>query len=219
LDLAKDADPRELTIEIERGKKVFGKIVDENQALVDRAVMITRLKISAAHLTWRGFGDELEGGKFELSNLAPGVEYKCSFLDPRRKLGATVLLLADAPEPVVILKPCGTAKVRCVTSKGEPRDAIHPSLQIVATPGAMRYSDATQAGELAADEDFVANFDRVNYGNGPVTDTEGRVELPALIPGATYRFLGNIKGKLTYKDFTVEAGQTIDLGEIVLDRE
>ena len=219
LELATGADPQELTVEIERGEKVVGKLVDENQALVDRAVMITRLKISAAHLTWRGFGDELEGGKFELTNLASGVEYKCSFLDPRRKLGATVLLRTDAPEPVIILKPCGTAKVRCVTSKGEPRDAIRPSLKIVATPGAMRYSDATQAGELAADEDFVANFDRVNYWNGPVTDAEGRAELPALIPGATYRFLGNIKGKLTYKDFTVEAGQTIDLGEIVLDRK
>ena len=146
LKLATDTDPQERTVEIERGKKVVGKLVDENQALVDRADIITQPKISVFHLIWRGFGDELEGGKFELTNLAPGVEYQCSFLDPRRKLGATVLLRSSDPEPVVVLKPCGTAKVRCFTSKGEPRDAIHPSLLIVATTGAMRYSDATQAG-------------------------------------------------------------------------
>lgn len=219
LDLASGADPQELTIEIERGQKVAGKLVDENREPIDRAVMITRLKISALHLTWRGFGDELEGGQFELSNLAPGIEYNCSFLDPRRKLGATVVLRSDTPEPIVVLKKCGTAKVRCVTSDGEARDGIHPSLQIVATPGVMRYSDETQAGELAADEDFVANFDRVNYWNGPITDSDGRVELPALIPGATYRLLGSTKGKPTHKDFTVEPGHTIDLGEIILDRE
>jgi len=219
LELATGADPQELTVEIERGEKVVGKLVDENQALVDRAVMITRLKISALHSTWRGFGDELEGGKFELTNLAPGVEYKCSFLDPRRKLGATVLLRSSDPEPIVILKPCGTAKVRFVTSTGEPREGAHSLLKIVVTPGVMRYSEETNAGALAADEDHVANHDYVNYRNGPKTDADGRMELIALIPGATYRILGNIKRKLTHKDFTVEAGQTIDLGEIILDRE
>jgi len=83
----------------------------------------------------------------------------------------------------------------------------------------MRYSNETHAGVLAADEDHVANHDYVNYRNGPKTDADGRMELIALIPGATYRILGNIKRKLTHKDFTVEAGQTIDLGEIILDKE
>ena len=63
------------------------------------------------------------------------------------------------------------------------------------------------------------NHDFVNYRNGPKTDADGRMELPALIPGATYRIRSIIKGKTTHMDFTVEAGQTIDLGEIILDRE
>ena len=58
----------------------------------------------------------------------------------------------------------------------------------------------------------------MNYWNGPVSDVDGRMELPALIPGATYRILGNTKGKQTYKDFTVEVGQALDLGDIILDR-
>ena len=219
LDLPSSPDPQELTIEIERGKKVVGKLVDENRSPIERALLITRLKISALHSTWQGFKYEVEGGQFELSNLAPGVEYNCSFLDPQRKLGATVSLRSDTPEPIVVLKKCGSAKMRFVTSKGEPREGAHSLLNIVITPGVARFSEETRSGALSADEDFVANYDRVNYENGPKTDADGRMELPALIPGATYRITGKIKGKSTHKDFSVEPGETIDLGEIILDRE
>jgi hypothetical protein len=42
--------------------------------------------------------------------------------------------------------------------------------------------------ELTADEDFIANFDRVNHGRSTGTNSDGELLMPALIPGATYRF-------------------------------
>ena len=78
-------------------------------------------------------------------------------------LGATVLLRSDAPEPIVVLKKCGSAKLRFVTSNGEPREGAHAMHKIVVTPGVMQYSEDVVAGALAADEDFVANHDFVNY--------------------------------------------------------
>jgi hypothetical protein len=70
---------------------------------------------------------------------------------------------------------------------------------------------------LAADADFLANVDRLNHGNYPKSDAEGRFELPALIPGATYRLVGYRDGEFSVaRDFVGEAAKTIDLGDIVV---
>ena len=55
------------------------------------------------------------------------------------------------------------------------------------------------------------------YGDGPVTDDQGRCTFPALIPGATYRLL--LPGKssdLVTRDFTANPGETVQLEEIVV---
>ena len=74
-----------------------------------------------------------------------------------------------------------------------------------------------QKGELAADSDFISNVDRKNHWPGPETDADGRVTFEVLIPGATYRIFGTENGHLVVKkDFSVEAGRTLDLGEFVI---
>jgi hypothetical protein len=89
---------------------------------------------------------------------------------------------------------------------------------MVVTPGPHELDrDAADRGELAADSDFVANIDRTNYRPAHATDRDGRLVYPALIPGATYRFIRYDDGKPSIvKEFSVEPGQEMDLGEIVL---
>jgi hypothetical protein len=89
---------------------------------------------------------------------------------------------------------------------------------MVVTPGRPPYDfEAAKRGELAADSDFVVNIDRANYRNASVTDAEGRITLPALIPGATYRIERIEKGNsVVDKEFTVEGSAAIDLGEITV---
>jgi hypothetical protein len=59
---------------------------------------------------------------------------------------------------------------------------------------------------------------------GLVTDAEGRISLPALIPGALYRIVdfstGNDpdKGVQVRKDFTVKPAETVDLGDILIEK-
>ena len=73
---------------------------------------------------------------------------------------------------------------------------------------------------------ILPNVDPKHYQrpNGPVTDAEGRITLPDLIPGALYRIsdwsTGNDpdKGVQVRKDFTVKPGETLDLGDILIEK-
>jgi protocatechuate 3,4-dioxygenase beta subunit len=211
-------DPLEAKIELQPAKKVAGQIIDERGAPVDEALMITRLHITPQSPFWRGFPVEVLGGKFELGGLAPGQQYPTHFLDPKRRLGATVVLKAGDEEPTIVLKPCGQATARFVNPQGQPHDRFGPMLEMIVSPGGHKYDfDAVKRGELAADSDYVSNIDRVNHWPGPQTDEQGRVTFPALIPGATYR-LGRLDGGnwSVAKEFSVGPGESLDLGDIVI---
>ena len=56
--------------------------------------------------------------------------------------------------------------------------------------------------------------------DGPVSDAEGRIAFPALIPGATYRVIDRPRGgpPTFRKDFTVKPGETVDLGDILIEK-
>jgi beta-lactamase regulating signal transducer with metallopeptidase domain/protocatechuate 3,4-dioxygenase beta subunit len=212
-------EPLELRIAIERGERIHGRIVDEQGSSVNEVLVITGLSIRPFWLTWHGDTEPTERDEFELSGMESGVEYPTLFLEPKRRLGAVVKLKSTDTEPTIVLHPCVDAKARFLDTDGAPKAAIRPNFHLVVKPGGFRYNNLAQRmGELAADENFVANIDRVNYNDGPKTDDDGRVVFPALIPGATYRLLGARKGNLTMeRDFVVPAGETLDLGDITYD--
>jgi hypothetical protein len=88
-----------------------------------------------------------------------------------------------------------------------------PTLQLVVSPGPS-FDAALRRGTLAAEVVTV----NISIG-GPKempqgTDKQGQVTLRGLIPGATYRLLGPKREPV--KDFTVEAGKTLDLADVVM---
>jgi hypothetical protein len=144
------------------------------------------------------------------------------FLDAKNKLGATVELSGkEAGKPVTVrLAPCGSAALRVVGPDGKPVARHHPWLEIVVTPGPSQYArKASEKSKLAADADTVANVDRRNHWPGRVTDVQGRVTFPALIPGATYRIvdLGDMH-HVVKEEFTAEAGKTLKLPDMTLKK-
>jgi hypothetical protein len=118
-----------------------------------------------------------------------------------------------------MLEPCGAAVAKMVDKAGQPvTNDAYLNLFFVVRSGADRFdAEAVRTGGTLADADLVANIDREHYGQGIRPDPEGRVRLPALIPGAMYRLSTRVDGKPIVRDFSVKSGETVDLGEILVD--
>ena len=67
-------------------------------------------------------------------------------------------------------------------------------------------------------------MDLRHYQNFPRADSDGRVTLPNLVPGALYRIFDPSttdvpdKGVQARKDFTVKSGEELDLGDILIEK-
>jgi RNA polymerase sigma factor (sigma-70 family) len=219
LDLPAGGATHEVAVKLRRGVTVKGRLVGPDGKPVAEALMISRLKVLALSTTWRGFADVVRDGRFEVHGLDPAKTYPVHFLDAKNKLGATADLSGkQAGEEVTVrLASCGSAAVRLVDAQGKPVARQYPWLEMVVTPGSDRHDfKAHEAGQLAADADFVANIDRLNHWNRPATDAQGRVNFPALIPGATYRLVEPADmGDSIKKEFTAESGKTVELPDVV----
>ena len=187
---------------------------------VDRALMLSRLCVGTDATGFRCFPVDVVGGQFELHGLDSHERASVFFLDPKNQYGAVVEISGQSAgnEPLLIqLQPCGQATARFVNQNGRPLLKFQPPLHIVVTPGPGPWNYERWSKGLAADEDFVANFDRENYGPGPQTNRRGRCTFPALIPGATYRLPKLLdSGERNELDFIVQAGQTLQLPDITL---
>lgn len=230
-DVKAGQDPVASDITLNPGATLTGTVVGPERQTVDRAEIITTLSISPFHTFWRGdFTLPVRDGRFELHGLPPDRAVQCSFLDAKNGWGTTLKLSAAMtdPPPMVMLRPCGTAIARLVDPQGRPAARAALNLHIIGTEGlGKRFDDRPQTeaerSRWVADEEVYANVDRVNYWRSPRSDPQGRLVLPRLIPGATYRIyeyrpdLG--KDAFHWRDFTVEPGRTTDLGDVRVKTE
>jgi beta-lactamase regulating signal transducer with metallopeptidase domain len=216
--------PIELSIKLKRVTAVSGRLLTPDGQPAEGALMISRLQINPISPSWRGSWVEIvRGGGFAISGCSPGVEYPVYFLDQEHQTGATARVENNSanPEPLTVrLAPCGSAKAHFVDSDGKPIEGLEPSLHLVVTPGASTFDLSPEArGQLAADEDFAANIDRKNQTPFPKSGPDGVATFRVLIPGATYELAGARNRQLTVlKQFSAEAGKTLDLGDVVADR-
>jgi RNA polymerase sigma factor (sigma-70 family) len=176
---------------------------------------------------WRANGRstepvELRDGTFTIPALSPKATYPLHFLDARRNLGAVAELQGKQAggEPVTVrLSPCGSARARFLDPGGKPLADYRPLVWLLLPPGPhpvpkrlpgrvellRQRTDALIEGRVVPEPEMKI----------PATDAAGRVTLPGLIPGATYRLLLD-GGKA--RDFTVRPGEMLDLGELTAAR-
>jgi hypothetical protein len=220
--------PRTLTAALRPGQTVRGRVVGPEGQPVEKAAIITTLHFNYFHLNWRGdITLDARDGRFELRGLDPEKAARVSFLDADHQWGAAVELSGrQAGQEVTIqLQPCGQAKARFVGLDGKPLAKYFPHFEILGTPGPHEHDLRPESKPmLAADAAYIVNLDRKHYWNSRFTDAEGRITLPNLIPGASYRISDSStvnvpdKGVQVRRDFTVKLGETLDLGEILIEK-
>lgn len=218
IEPAAEQESLDLAIELTPGATVDGTIVDDQGAPVATSIVVSELMVSPYSLTWNAQSEPQPGNKFELVGLTEGREYKVHVLEPKRRLGATRMLSSVQPSVTIALEACGEATARFVDAEGQPMKSYRPHIELAMNDGVTTYDyEAQRQGKLAADSEYVANIDQTNYWPGPITDDNGHVTFSALIPGAKYWLIEIADGKSrVIKEFTVEAAQKLDLGEVVV---
>ncbi len=234
-DLKPGSDGREVDVTLRRGTTVKGRVLGPDGQPVREAWMLSRVLLQPQPWPWRRFSGQFHGdvrnGHCELHGLVEGAEVPVFFYDPRNQLGATATFSVEAAKdgPITVrLRPCGLAKARLVDPKGKPiagyRDPFLVSM--VVTPGPDRLSDAeADKARLAWEGDYLSRIDPEHY-DDLVTDAQGRITFPALIPGATYRIYDDsadenddpIPPARLRKEFVARSGETIELGDILIDK-
>jgi RNA polymerase sigma factor (sigma-70 family) len=232
LDLTPGIAGKEVDVSLRRGVTIKGQIVDPDGQPVRDTWLVSRLIMRPTPAPWKFWLGDHErstgNGRFELHGLAPDAEVPVHFLDPKRKLGATAIVsaqLAVGGPMTIRLEPCGSARARLVDREGKPfvGTVYKRLIMMVVTTGLPDTPANKQAGHLTADEAPLSQIDPINYEDTLTTDADGRITLPVLIPGARYRFIDRTtsmtpRGPQIGKEFTVKPGETLELGEIVIDK-
>jgi RNA polymerase sigma factor (sigma-70 family) len=216
LSLKPQSEPYEVKATLRRGVTLTGRLVGPNGEAVQHAVMLCRSYIPYGYDLNSGKGaKEISDGRFELPGCDPEKRLEVFFLAPKSQLGARLELAAGTigVGPVMVrLQPCGKATARFVRADGMPAPNIWPVTQLVITPGDTINFDRTKP---VADLIFLANVDREHHNYPDLqTDAQGRATFMNLIPAATHWIEGSGPRARFHKEFTVGAGESLDLGEI-----
>ena len=126
-------------------------------------------------------------------------------------------------EPTIRLQPCGKARARFVGPDGQP---VARARALDRVRRHARPSDFSQDPRIGAScrpmPRVVQHRPQALPGEArPLTDAEGRITLPALIPGArtgSWTARHPSKGDQVRKEFTVKPGETLDLGDILIEK-
>jgi RNA polymerase sigma factor (sigma-70 family) len=212
-NLKAGAGVHRVAVRLQRGVTIRGRLEGPDGRTPPEALLLCWSQVPQHAPHWFAAAVHVTDGRFELRGCDLEKTYTVHFLDAAKERGATVQLSVKkaAGKPVIVrLGPCGSAEARFVDKQGKPLPNFRPIFHIVARPG----TGAPGQG-ISADSDFVANVDRLHYSGGDsAVDARGRCKYPALIPGATYRILGN--NFRSVKDFKVKPGERLKLPDIVI---
>jgi RNA polymerase sigma factor (sigma-70 family) len=164
-----------------------------------------------------GFAMELrlQNGEFSIPVRNPDTPLCLLFTDTERNLGAAASFTPQQAEgePVTVrLAPCGSVSFRLLDAAGKPLADEQPALWL--SLPAEPYSAPRDLEKLIARGHHHWNYDAIWSSDLKTrTDMNGRITISGLVPGAAYRLLLS-DGKA--KDFQMDAGKSLDLGDLTI---
>ena len=217
--------PQEVKAALRRGTTVTGRVVGPSGEKVEDAMILTRQPIDPLNLIWQDHDfPHAHGGRFELHGLDPEKPTTVYILDSERGWGAAAELSARGGEPTIRLKPCGTARMRFVGPDGRPQARLEawPYLHLIMTPGTLRDGQSTATRTPRPTRRICRTsipgggrdrplHRRIRTADAPRPDPRRAVPGDRLVHGQRPE-----EGLQLRKDFTVEPGQTLDLGDILV---
>jgi RNA polymerase sigma factor (sigma-70 family) len=213
IDVKPGAGPAEVVARLQPSRPFRGRLVDGEGKPAARARLAVRTFSPDPHRESGIHEEVVEGrlrtgptipvkdGAFELPACDPTEAYRVFGLDEENHRGATALLPVRHPEdkPITVRwQECGSATARFVA--GEKPAAEYDALLWV------REALKPGAGEMRTAAPF---GDTIKAG------ADGKVTLDHLIPGVRYLLL-KPDGK-EIKEFVVEPGKRLDLGDFAVD--
>jgi hypothetical protein len=222
LDIKDDEAAHPIELRLQRGVTVAGRVVAPDGKPVAEAFAIGRSYVFAGRPYPMTVGSgrapqiEVKDGRFEIPGCDPEKPVTFYFLDVKDHLGGTAEIsgrLAAKGPITVRLRPTASASILLkgtgdkVPDYDEARNQL-AGLRLVVTPGPDIEEMSKNINVIPGDFAYQINLD-YDPDNPPQPGPDGRITLRNLIPGATYRFRS--------RDFTPEPGQTVDLGEVVVE--
>jgi RNA polymerase sigma factor (sigma-70 family) len=235
LDLKPGSASLEVAVTLRPSAVATARVVGPDGQPVRDALVISRAILRPLPIAWlywtAAYRDSVKDGHIAVHGLSDDTEVPVYFLDSRHDLGATAYFWGKSAlsGPVTVrLEACGRARARLVNPAGKPVARLREAYtsykcMMIVTPGPHPSSQAeVDRKNLAADQGSVVEIDPAHYPKGLVSDDQGQLALPSLIPGATYRVYDNTVGggdnPQLRKEFTVKPGETVDLGDLLIER-
>ena len=223
--------PHEVAAALRPGKTIKGRVVGPDGQTVTDAVDHHDAPHRAVQPAPGAAtsSSTVRDGRFELHGLDPESSARISFLDPDHEWGATVELSGkqageELTDPAPALRP-GQGAVRRARRQAR-RQADRPCSRSSPRPARAdgRASTSGTRPSWRPTRTSSPTSTASTTGTARVTDAEGRITLPDLIPGALYRIsdFSTVndprRGYQVRKDFTVKPGETLDLGDTRIAR-
>jgi hypothetical protein len=219
LKLTPTEKPAEVRLRLVRGQSVAGRVVGAGGEPVKTAVLLCGEKVSPLRNA-TVLPLPVREGRYELPGCVPGRVYPVLFFDAVNGWGAAVDLTAgQGAGPEVKLARCGSARLRFLDAEGRPLAGRGLRLGLVTE---RSFAADKPPLEREADGHCSSCYDPRHYATDPVSDVEGWLTLPALIPGARYELeYADGEGVLRHTpEFRVEQGEQLLLPDLTIrDRE
>ena len=215
-----EVNDEQIELTLHRGRTLKARAVDTHGVPVANAVLVCPTLLKALHDNGQ-LVEPIRDGVIRIPGQDPSQPVTFYVLDREHALGARAQLRVktSGEPPVVHLEPCGSARVRFPNRHGEPdadrslfADGVMMTLELILVPGVPPVPPSNKLNAITCHS---VNLDRPRH-KTLRTDNEGRVTFPALIPGATYRAMAVEHPSSGYVDFTVSAGQTTEVGDVIM---
>jgi RNA polymerase sigma factor (sigma-70 family) len=191
LDLKPGLDRHRVKVSLRRGVAIAGRARGPAGGAVAQGLLLCPSRVSPLNVDIGHFRRlPVRDGQFTLPGCDPDYRYSVLILDSAKEVGAVVELSAEGPgrePPPVRLARCGQAKVRFTDREGQPVAGLRLCVFLCLRREHPRQRPKTEGPPKVNYQGYDMRWvDPRHYAHDPRTDAEGRVTLPALVPGALY---------------------------------